>query len=62
MDSQSPQGGTGIKVSMEELGWLTGFVVMFALWVGCLMSASRKEVLCAVAVYAAVLIVFVGQS
>jgi len=51
-----------VKVSKQELGWLTGFIVGFALWVGFMTRLPRKDVFGAIAVYAAVLVVFVGTG
>jgi Family of unknown function (DUF6594) len=52
----------GVKVSKQELGTLTGFVVGFALWVGFMTGLPRREMFGAIAVYAAVLVVFVGST
>jgi hypothetical protein len=52
----------GIRATKRELAVMTGFIVLFMLWVRFLTSLSRKEVFGAVAVYAAVLVVFVGSG
>jgi cytochrome bd-type quinol oxidase subunit 2 len=51
-----------VKVSKQELVWLTRFIVRFALWVGFMTRLPRKDVFGAIAVYAAVLVVFVGTG
>jgi hypothetical protein len=53
---------TKVKVDKRELATLTGFIVGFSLWVGYMTSLSRKEVFGAVAVYTAVLVVFIGSG
>jgi hypothetical protein len=53
---------TGVRASKKELGALTGFIVGFALWVGFMTTLPRKEMFGAIAVYAAVLVVFVGTG
>ena len=45
-----------------ELATMTASIVLFALWVGFLTTASRKEVFSVVAAYAAVLVVIVRGS
>ena len=45
-----------------KLGVLTGFVAFFAIWVGFFMNAGRKEIYTFVAVYATVLVVYVGRG
>ncbi|KAN0108914.1 hypothetical protein V8E51_008656 [Hyaloscypha variabilis] len=55
--------GKSSKVSTQtELAVMTGFIVLFAIWVQFFTAASKKEVFGAVAAYAAVLVVFVGSS
>jgi len=51
-----------LKVDRRELGTLTGFIVGFALWVGFMTKLPRNEVFGAIALYAAVLVVFIGSG
>jgi hypothetical protein len=50
-----------ISYIVNKLAALTGFVILFALWVGILTNGSRMEVFAATAAYAAVLVVYVGR-
>jgi hypothetical protein len=45
-----------------KLAVVTGFVALFAMWVGLLVGAKRAEIFVATATYAAVLVVYVGKG
>jgi hypothetical protein len=45
----------------DKLSVITGFVVLFSIWVGLFTNARRAEIIVASAAYAAILVVYVGN-
>lgn len=54
-------GKDGEEHMKAKMGIVTGFVLGFAAFVGLCTSAEKKEIVTTTAVYAAVLVVFVGK-